>query len=78
MAGNTGKMTERQIAERGPRINLVCVFKANSPVGYVIMRGGENALRPFSGFEDQHRTVYARSYSLGYLLRIGRTLTRLP
>jgi hypothetical protein len=66
MAGNSGKMTNEAIAARGPRMVLARVG-ANGQAyrGLVIYRERECPIKvPFS--------VLAKSYSLSYLLKVGR------
>jgi hypothetical protein len=60
MAGNSGKMTNEALAARGPRMVLARVGRS-----LVIYRERECPIKvPFS--------VLAKSYSLGYLLRVGK------
>jgi hypothetical protein len=60
MAGNSGKMTNEALAARGPRMVLARVGRS-----LVIYREGQPCIRgPFS--------VLAKSYSLGYLRRVGK------
>jgi hypothetical protein len=71
MPGNTGKMTREAIAKRGPRMRLLKVYTGVGPlvsVGLCIMRDPDSPI--FRG-HTWYQTL-AQSYSLPYLLRIGR------
>jgi hypothetical protein len=81
MAGNTGKMTAAAIAARGPRFRLISAHKnatfadAAERVGFVIDQEGRTAVNgAFAYSHDLHTRVYARSYSLSYLLRLIRVV----
>jgi hypothetical protein len=79
MAGNSGKMTREAIAKRGPRMRLLKVYTYTGVrplvfVGLVIMRDPHSPVGLFKGAAHTgytYRTL-AQSYSLAYLLRIGR------
>ncbi len=62
MAGNTGKMTADAVRARGPRMSLI-----QTRAGFVIARDGS---LPFSVYPDF--STLAKSYSLRYLLNVGR------
>ncbi len=75
MAGNTGKMTMGQVIARGPRMRLLSLYRGEESgvmcrvrIGFVIACEG---LLPFRLSGPDFGT-YARSYSLSYLLRVGR------
>jgi hypothetical protein len=63
MAGNTGKLTREAVIARGPRMALV-----RHKGQLIIFRQGVN---PFSDF-GRGGSVLAQSYSLAYLLKVGR------
>lgn len=77
MSGHTGKMTVDAIRARGPRIRLVCIQSGSKHVGFVIGREGDTFLTA-GATRIMHPVywTYARSYSLGYLLRVARVVSR--
>lgn len=81
MAGNTGKMTNEAIAERGPRMLLTEAREGTRTVGVVIHREGSECFRR-SGFTKlRHATVrhyvWSKSYSISYLIKVGKSLRGL-
>jgi hypothetical protein len=69
MAGNTGKMTREQIAQRGPRMAVLNIFNENQHIGTVIAQEGSKILRA-----DNRSKVYrvSLSYNLRYLMGVAR------
>jgi hypothetical protein len=81
MAGNTGKMTTEAVIARGPRIRLTGIYAGTRRLVFVISREGDSIFCPtatarYSEIRSRLGPFtyqpYARSYSLPYLLRIGR------
>lgn len=78
MAGNTGRLTSEQLAARGPRKRLLCLYRGRVRIGFFIALEGDGA--PLRGDLRYHRSpvyhlhykTFACSYSLAYLLRIGK------
>ena len=79
MSGRTGKLTKQALRKRGPRLALVLIYTRNPKkpastmrkLGYVIWRVGVGHC-PFRLDCRAGATVFAQSYSLSYLLRIGK------
>jgi len=76
MSGRTGKMTAEALAARGPRMVLGEIRLPDGRSFAVIYR--ENA-PPFSPARPTpyQSFVWAKSYTLSYLLKIGRSMTWL-
>jgi hypothetical protein len=73
MAGNTGKMTRDAVLERGPRMQLIRAYSGTTPLGFVVMGGRDSAIGlGVTKIDRPSYRTYAESYTLGYLLRIGR------
>ena len=73
MAGNTGKMTNEAIEERGPRMVLTRLGEN----GYFIYREDKPCFFPNTA-TTRHIRYGSRSYSRSYLLRIGRISRMMP
>jgi hypothetical protein len=72
MAGRTGKMTAEALAARGPRMVLGEVRLPNDRSFVVIYREGQEPFR--SGDNSFRLFTWAKSYTLSYLLKIGRSM----
>jgi hypothetical protein len=70
MAGTTGKMTRAAIRVRGPRMRLL-TFEENGRRCFTVAREGQ---LPFSADRIPDFYTLASSYTLGYLLKIGRIM----
>jgi len=75
MAGRTGKLTRAELNRRGPRLWLLQALTVDSEIpGFFITRDDEyrRAIKLGYGFR-----AIAASYSLAYLLRVGRVMVKL-
>ena len=78
MPGNTGRMTSEAIDARGPRLCLTGIYDGRTFLGFVIRREGVDgtiinpAARLSGKLKNPRYTPYGTSYSLRYLLGIGR------
>jgi capsular polysaccharide biosynthesis protein len=75
MAGRTGKLTNEALAARGPRMVLARIEHQNGRESYVIHLERENCLR-YHGGSASPATLkpVAKSFTLSYLLKIGKTM----
>jgi hypothetical protein len=77
---HTGRLTSEAMHKRGPRICLTSVYDDARFVGFVIRREGDEGtvINPTARLKFQHLIYrsFAKSYSLRYLLRIGRQHNR--
>ena len=70
MAGRTGKMTAEALAARGPRMVLAEVRMPDNRSFAMVYREGAEPFLP-----GNYRVfIWAKSYTLSYLLRIGRSM----
>jgi hypothetical protein len=78
MAGNTGKLTRAAQAARGPRMCLVVIRDDQRMVGIVVGRNKNDMLSEDARerFPKLVCFVCAESYTLSYLLRIGRAMVK--
>jgi hypothetical protein len=86
MAGRSGKLTNEALAARGPRMVLACGRHADDSESYVIFRedqscfhhgGGADFLWRLGSLEQQRYVSFqtvAKSFTLTYLLKIGKTM----
>jgi hypothetical protein len=74
MAGSTGRMTREAIAARGPRMILTACWKGERCIGHVIQlrHSDRRATARFGPMSRSFEHVLAQSYTLSYLLRLGR------
>ena len=81
MAGNTGKLTAEALQARGPRMRLLQARRGTENLGLLVAREGREPFREGiqysevpSRFGRATYVSYASSYTLGYLLWIGKML----
>jgi hypothetical protein len=71
MSGRTGKMTKEQQAARGPQMSLREIYLDGRKVGNVISGDSWGAFN-IQGGPQYSIGLLAKSYSLSYLVRIGK------
>jgi hypothetical protein len=76
MAGNSGKMTNEAIRARGPRMVLgeIRPNDESRSLWVIYREGAEPILLPSPNYR---LFEWSKSYTLSYLLRIGRSMARL-
>lgn len=78
MAGNTGKMTTEALLARGPRMRLCAVYDGYKRLGFVVYRDPDSPIGlGITKLKHPAYRTYAHSYSLGYLLRVGKAQIQL-
>lgn len=74
MSGRTGKMTREALAARGPRMVLASIQKPGGPeLGLIIFREGQIPINREKGYY----TLLAKSFTLRYLLMLGKGNLRI-
>lgn len=78
MAGNTGKMTAAAITARGPRMCLTEIRNGERTIGVIVRREGPDGTVVRVGaplrFTNLKYFTWSKSYSLRYLLAVGRSM----